>query len=618
MVSNGLAMSLKRYTQFLQPLCCHNLSIILSLLMQRYFLTWRTTMFKHAKIAVTAAICTVALLACGDDDKVSSPAGTNYTFSSSKDLANTPCSKKIEGKTAYFEPEEATLACEYSVEYEEWVWINQESLEPGSTTSSAGGKSSSSGKANSSNSNAKSSSSKTDKASSSSKKSTGPSSSSKEELPEFDSTAVKLIEPCIVDSVDNCEYETFTDERDGRTYKAVKIGTQTWMAEDLAFKYKSATVRTECASETKECGSDSVVYSWSAAMDSVGLFSDEGLYCGDSSKCYHPLQVRGACPVGWHLPNKNEWLTLATATSSKTWKRLNEYGFAFKYNVYRQNSSKANYYWTSTEEYLSNGDTYANSFYFEKESEGATLRLNGTSWHNYLYAIRCVKDVETHKSDYKPTYIIDERNGEFYRTVKIGKQHWMAQNLNLDYEDRKDGACLYNPWPVLASFNCVLDNKRFAYGYYFTWSAAVDSLSKYSSDGKGCGHIADCKFDKPIRGVCPKGWHLPDSTEWVELLNFVKKNNGGEGSATSLKSTVYWKNDSLSNPPSDRYRLSIIPSGWLRLTYGTSGTSGGASFWTSNRHSPYSAIYVKIDSQKEANFSFIEDSYMLSVRCIED
>ena len=353
-------------------------------------------------------------------------------------------------------------------------------------------------------------------------------------------------------------------------------------------------------------------------MDSVGLFSDEGLYCGDSSKCYHPLQVRGACPVGWHLPNLNEWKTLFTATSAKTWTRLNEFGFAFIYSVFKEPSMKFNPYWTSTEENRSNGKTNVNIINFEKEFEGASIRLSGTSWHNDLNSVRCVKDVETHKSDYKPTYIIDERNGEFYRTVKIGKQHWMAQNLNLDYEDRKDGACLYNPWPVLASFNCVLQNKRFAYGYYFTWSAAVDSLSKYSSDGKGCGHIADCKFDKPIRGVCPKGWHLPDSTEWVELLNFVEKNNGGEGSATSLKSTVYWKNDSLSNPPSDRYRLSIIPSGWLRLTYGSSGTSGGASFWTSNRHSPYSAIYVKIDSQKEANFSFIDDSYMLSVRCIED
>ena len=567
-------------------------------------------MFKYAEIVAITTICGTILLACGDDENVSSPAGTNYTFSSAKDLSNTPCTKKIEGKTAYFEPEDAILSCKFSDQYDEWVWVNQDIQNTGDKKSSSSSAKTSDTKNSSSSQKAKSS--------SSSATVLALSSCSKAELPEFDSTAVKLIEPCIVDSVDNCEYETLTDERDGRTYKAVKIGTQTWMAEDLAFKYKSATVRTGCATKTYECGSDSVVYSWSAAMDSAGLFSDEGLYCGDSIKCYHPLQVRGACPVGWHLPNLNEWKTLFTATSAKTWTRLNEFGFAFIYSVFKEPSMKFNPYWTSTEENRSNGKTNVNIINFQKEFEGASIRLSGTSWHYDLNSVRCVKDVETHKSDYKPTYIIDERNGEFYRTVKIGKQHWMAQNLNLDYEDRKDGACLYNPWPVLASFNCVLQNKRFAYGYYFTWSAAVDSLSKYSSDGKGCGHIADCKFDKPIRGVCPKGWHLPDSTEWVQLFNFVEKNNGGEGSATSLKSTVYWKNDSLSNPPSDRYRLSIIPSGWLRLTYGSSGTSGGASFWTSNRHSPYSAIYVKIDSQKEANFSFIEDSYMLSVRCIED
>ena len=568
-------------------------------------------MFKHAKFLAFSTICGAILLAC-DDGNTTSPAGTNYTFSSAKDISNTPCTKKIEGKTAYFEPEDAILSCKFSDQYDEWVWINQDVQNTGDKKSSSSSAKTSDTKNSSSSQKAKSS--------SSSATVLALSSCSKAELPEFDSTAVKLIEPCIVDSVDNCEYETLTDDRDGRTYKAVKIGTQTWMAEDLAFKYKSATVRTECASETKECGSDSVVYSWSAAMDSIGLFSDEGLYCGDSSKCYHPLQVRGACPVGWHLPNKNEWLTLATATSSKTWKRLNEYGFAFKYNVYRQQSSKANYYWTSTEEYYSKGKTYANSFYFEKEFEGATLRLNGTSWHNDLYAIRCVKDVETHKSDYKPTYIIDERNGEFYRTVKIGTQHWMAQNLNLDYEDRGNFMCTSAKWPILASFNCTIQEKRFVYGFYYSWSAAVDSLGKYSDASKGCGGFTTCEFNKPIRGVCPKGWHLPDSTEWVKLFDFVQKDNGGEGGSTSLKSTVYWKNDSLPYKPNDRYHLSIIPSGQYIAKRGLTSFSGSnnARFWTANQHSPYSGIYVLFDDPKDPKFSFMEKGDLLSVRCVED
>ena len=557
-------------------------------------------MFKYAKIAVTTAICTAVLLACGDDDKVSSPAGTNYAFSSSKDLANTPCTKKIEGKTAYFEPEETILACEYSVEYEEWVWINQESHEPGN-------KSSSSSKANSSNSNTNSSSSKTDEASSSSKKSTGPFSSSKEELPEFDSTAVKLIEPCIVDSVDNCEYETFTDERDGRTYKAVKIGTQTWMAEDLAFKYKSATVRTGCATKTYECGSDSVVYSWSAAMDSAGLFSDEGLYCGDSIKCYHPLQVRGACPVGWHLPNLNEWKTLFTATSAKTWKRLNEFGFAFIYSVFKEPSMKFNPYWTSTEENRSNGKTNVNIINFQKEFEGASVRLSGTSWHYDLNSVRCVKDVETHKSDYKPTFFIDERDGEYYRTVKIGKQHWMAQDLNYILKE----TCIRN-LPLASEGRS---------GQNYTWAAAVDSLGLFSDDAKECGVFTDCELDNPIRGLCPKGWHLPDSTEWAELFDFVKKDNGGKGSLPSLRVNHYWEADSLESPSTDRYWLSIAPTGWHYFTNGGSSYSKGrysAKFWTRTQHSPYSIVYVNIETEDEPQFSRHIGDIQFSVRCIED
>ena len=556
-------------------------------------------MFKYAEIVAITTICGTILLACGDDENVSSPAGTNYTFSSAKDLSNTPCTKKIEGKTAYFEPEDAILSCKFSDQYDEWVWVNQDIQNTGDKKSSSSSAKTSDTK--------NSSSSQKAKLSSSSATVLALSSCSKAELPEFDSTTVKLIEPCIVDSVDNCEYETLTDERDGRTYKAVKIGTQTWMAEDLAFKYKSATVRTGCATKTYECGSDSVVYSWSAAMDSAGLFSDEGLYCGDSIKCYHPLQVRGACPVGWHLPNLNEWKTLFTATSAKTWKRLNEFGFAFIYSVFKEPSMKFNPYWTSTEENRSNGKTNVNIINFQKEFEGASVRLSGTSWHYDLNSVRCVKDVETHKSDYKPTFFIDERDGEYYRTVKIGKQHWMAQDLNYILKE----TCIRN-LPLASEGRS---------GQNYTWAAAVDSLGLFSDDAKECGVFTDCELDNPIRGLCPKGWHLPDSTEWAELFDFVKKDNGGKGSLPSLRVNHYWEADSLESPSTDRYWLSIAPTGWHYFTNGGSSYSKGrysAKFWTRTQHSPYSIVYVNIETEDEPQFSRHIGDIQFSVRCIED
>ncbi|MFA6126260.1 MAG: FISUMP domain-containing protein [Bacteroidales bacterium] len=112
------------------------------------------------------------------------------------------------------------------------------------------------------------------------------------------------------------EMGPFTDSRDQRVYQWVVIGTQTWMAENLA--YLPAVSPPSAGSETepyfyvfKFTGSDvdaakrwgyyedyGVFYNWPAALNG-----------GDSSKA-SPSGVRGICPEGWHLPSDGEWDTL--------------------------------------------------------------------------------------------------------------------------------------------------------------------------------------------------------------------------------------------------------------------------------------------------------------------
>ncbi len=105
---------------------------------------------------------------------------------------------------------------------------------------------------------------------------------------------------------------TFTDSRDGNVYKFVKIGTQTWMAENLA--YLPSVVGSATGSETTPYyyvyGYDGtsvtaakatsnyttygVLYNWPAAMG------------GFSSSSSNPSGVQGVCPAGWHLPSEAE------------------------------------------------------------------------------------------------------------------------------------------------------------------------------------------------------------------------------------------------------------------------------------------------------------------------
>lgn len=77
-------------------------------------------------------------------------------------------------------------------------------------------------------------------------------------------------------------YSTFTDARDGKTYKSIKIGTQEWMAENLAYKTASGSWE---YSEVVEYGTTyGRLYTWDAAKLAV--------------------------PNGWHLPTDAEWKQL--------------------------------------------------------------------------------------------------------------------------------------------------------------------------------------------------------------------------------------------------------------------------------------------------------------------
>lgn len=91
--------------------------------------------------------------------------------------------------------------------------------------------------------------------------------------------------------------------------------------------------------------------------------------------------------------------------------------------------------------------------------------------------------------------------GNEYKTVKIGDQWWMAENLRVTkYKNGVDISYITNgdEWSHLATggysaYNNNTDNV-FPYGYLYNWFAVDDS-----------------------RGICPEGWHVPSDQEWMEL-----------------------------------------------------------------------------------------------------
>lgn len=119
--------------------------------------------------------------------------------------------------------------------------------------------------------------------------------------------------------------------------------------------------------------------------------------------------------------------------------------------------------------------------------------------------------------------LLDERDNRVYRTVQIGNQVWMAQNLA--YEDTKNIALQGQMW-------CYYDSTAFCetYGRLYTWSAAMGIGSTYNTT------LAGDLVAEQHQGICPEGWHIPSAAEWETLANYVDAHNGAEGVGTSLKS----------------------------------------------------------------------------------
>jgi len=131
----------------------------------------------------------------------------------------------------------------------------------------------------------------------------------------------------------------------------------------------------------------------------------------------------------------------------------------------------------------------------------------------------------------------DPRDGKVYKTVKIGKQVWMAENLSYNVPDSR----FYDDDPA---------NDK--YGRLYSWSDAEEA--------------------------CPPGWHLPSDDEWETLVNFA---GGDEIAGKKLKAKSGWNdNDGKSGNGTDDYGFSALPGGYGDYVnkFSNIGCSGG--WWT--------------------------------------
>lgn len=182
--------------------------------------------------------------------------------------------------------------------------------------------------------------------------------------------------------------------------------------------------------------------------------------------------------------------------------------------------------------------------------------------------------------------IVKDNAGTEYKTITIGNQIWMAQNLNY----KSDFYYSYSP-----------DYKNG--GQLYNWAAAYDSLKKESSSRLICNESGEkCVF----RGLCPEGWHLPNVSEVKTLFSVT----GQSGTALNA------------------YGFSVIYTGYYRrettVKYVYKGTY--AYFWANGCEKCYSSAFWRVSSlgvKTDFTWDDVMDDFpqmidYLSIRCIKD
>ena len=183
-----------------------------------------------------------------------------------------------------------------------------------------------------------------------------------------------------------------------------------------------------------------------------------------------------------------------------------------------------------------------------------------------------VKPVEAKK---KMGTFKDPRDGQEYKTVKIGNQVWLAENLN--YEAK--GSKCYDNDPKNAK----------KYGRLYDWKTA--------------------------KTACPSGWHLPTSNEWEKLSKFVML-SGKDNDAKKLKAKTGWHKDCNGT---DEFGFSALPGG-LGYSDGSFGDVGYyGNWWSATERNSYDAYsrYMYYDNERAYWYSS-NKSGLFSVRCVKD
>lgn len=434
--------------------------------------------------------------------------------------------------------------------------------------------------------------------------------------------------------IKNCSPNEFVDERDGNIYKAVKIGNQIWMAENLRYKPE---INADCSTPLYfdyETMAEHVYRPMPYEIDNITKIWRHHKKLGLTDNIWSKFgclyrwtyDIQKLAPKGWRVPTNQDFLQLAKfletqgdgktaiALKSKTfWEKDRYYGCGgtdsfgfcalpsglFGYEKKHQENpdliwvdlgraiGRSAHYWTS-----SGGSSaiswkichiHRNQYPVEIQHEEDFL-TNASLVQDHYFAIRCIRDDSIVDNSFPYSKIYTPPKPEF--TVPPSKEETVLWNPSFEtYTDQRDGR---------AYRTVKIGNQEwFAEDLKFKGKAIYDLKEALES--------------------VPEGWRIPSSSDVDELRNFCQthsKNAFGtvvKSSSGWLPCTDYYKNldnakfkdalkNSIKSAPMgiDRFGLCITPTSSIHNCSGKTALfwlEGCYYLWSFNYYSDDCLIY---------------------------
>ena len=135
------------------------------------------------------------------------------------------------------------------------------------------------------------------------------------------------------------------------------------------------------------------------------------------------------------------------------------------------------------------------------------------------------------------TGTVTDIDGNIYKTIKIGNQWWMAENLKTVH---------FSDGMAAASYIYNNDETNLIFGRLYTWRTVVNGTTDTHNN------------PSTIQGIAPIGWHIPSKAEWEELINYL----GGvdvAGGKLKKEGETHWKNPNTG--ATNQSLFSALPGG---------------------------------------------------------